>query len=136
VCFSVAFSFSDVIDRKDELMAPRKRTPLRVVESDASRKAPARKRAPVRKATPKSVADAAASGDHRQLLVALAARVAKALDDPTTSGAPFAALVKQARDLADAIAAIDQAADAAETLSGSKSVIATTPDEAWDESMI
>ncbi|MFZ0715923.1 hypothetical protein [Mycobacterium sp.] len=120
-------------------MTPRKRTPLRVVGSGepkkvAANKAPA-KRAP-RKAVPMSVAEAAATGDRRQLLVALGNRVGQALDDPKTAGPAFAALIKQARDIADAIAAIDQAADAASLVSGPESAIATTPDEAWDESMI
>jgi hypothetical protein len=120
-------------------MTPRKRTPLRVVESGGPKKAPSRKasvkRAP-RTAAPKSVAEAAASGDRRQLLVALGNRVGKALDDPKTTGPALAALIKQARDIAEAIEAIDQAADAASLLSAPQSAIATTPDEPWDESMI
>jgi hypothetical protein len=120
-------------------MTPRKRTPLRVVDSGepkkASKKAPA-KRAP-RKVVPKSVTAAAASGDRRQLLVALGNRIGKALDDPKTAGPALAALVKQARDIAEAIAAMDQAAEAASMQpGGSNSAIADTPNEAWDESYI
>lgn len=123
-------------------MTPRKRqAPLQVVHDEntpkkaLARKAPAAKRAPL-KAAPKSVAEAAVSGDRRELLLALGNRVGKALDDPKTAGPALAALIKQAREISEAIAAIDQAADAAEALLGSKSIVATTPDEAWDESMI
>lgn len=100
----------------------------------AGEKAPA-KRAP-RKAAPKSVVDAARSGDRRQLLVALQYRIAKAIDDPKTIGPAFAALIKQQRDIAAEIHAFDLASEAASSTSGSKSAIATTPDEPWDESMI
>jgi hypothetical protein len=105
---------------------------LRAVK--AVEKAPA-KRAP-RKAAPKSVVAAAASGDRRQLLVALQDRIAKAIDDPKTAGPALAALIKQQRDIAAEIYAIDLAADAGSSRSGPKSAIATTPDEPWDESMI
>ena len=81
---------------------------LRAVK--AGEKAPA-KRAP-RKAAPKSVAAAAASGDRRQLLVALRNRIAQAIDDPKTTGPALAALIKQQRDIAAEIQAIDLAADA------------------------
>jgi hypothetical protein len=100
----------------------------------AGEKVPA-KRAP-RKAAPKSVVDAARSGDRRQLLVALQYRIAKAIDDPKTAGPAFAALIKQQRDIAAEIQAIDLAADAGSSNSGPQSVLATTPDEPWDESMI
>jgi len=105
---------------------------LRAVE--AGEKGPA-KRDP-RKAAPKSVVDAARSGDRRQLLVALQYRIAKAIDDPKTAGPAFAALIKQQRDIAAEIHAIDRAAEAGSLRSGPKSAIATTPDEPWDESMI
>ncbi len=100
----------------------------------AGEKAPT-KRAP-RKVVPKSVAAAAASGDRRQLLVALRNRIATAIDDPKTTGPALAALIKHQRALAAEIQAIDLAADAGSSRSGPKSAIATTPDEAWDESMI
>ena len=73
------------------------------------KKAPV-KRAP-RKAAPKSVVDAARSGDRRQLLVALQNRIAKAIDDPKAAGPALAALIKQQRDIAAEIHAIDSAAD-------------------------
>ncbi|MDO3636408.1 hypothetical protein [Mycolicibacterium arseniciresistens] len=89
-----------------------------------------------RKAAPKSVVEAARSGDRRQLLVALQHRIAKAIDDPKATGPAFAALVKQQRDIAAEIYAIDLAADAGSLTSGPQSAVAMTPDEPWDESKI
>ncbi len=100
----------------------------------AGEKAPAKR--PPRKAAPKSVVDAARSGDRRQLLVALQNRIAKAIDYPKTAGTEFAALIKQQRDIAAEIHAIDLAAEAGSLRSGPESAIATTPDEPWDESQI
>ncbi|MFV8316274.1 hypothetical protein [Mycobacterium sp. 23] len=100
---------------------------------EPAKKAPA-KRAP-RKAAPTSVAAAAASGDRRLLFVALGNRIANAIDDPRTTGPALAALIRRQMDIAAEIQAIDDAAEAASNL-GPKSVIATTPDEVWDESMI
>lgn len=112
---------------------------LRAVNDDepakkaSTKKAPA-KRAP-RKVTPVSVTAAARSGDRRQLLVALGNRIAHAIDDPNTAGPALAALIKQQRDIAADIQAIDTAA-AEKKRAPPPSVLATTPDEAWDESMI
>jgi hypothetical protein len=104
-----------------------------VKDNEPATRAPA-KRAP-RKVVPKSVAAAAASGDRRELLVALGNRIAQAIDDPKAAGPALAALIKQQRDIAADIQAIDTAA--AERKSGPPpSVIANTPNEAWDESMI
>jgi hypothetical protein len=89
-----------------------------------------------RKAIPKSVAAAAASGDLRQMLVALRNRISKAIDDPKTPAPALAALIRQQRDIAAEIQAIDLAADTGSSRLGPKSAIATTPDEPWDESMI
>lgn len=100
----------------------------------AGEKAPV-KRAP-RKVTPKSVAAAAASGDLRQMLVALGNRIAKSIDDPKTPAPALAALVRQQMDIAARIQAIDLVFEAGSLTSGPQSVIATTPDEPWDESMI
>lgn len=104
-----------------------------VKDGEPAKKAPT-KRAP-RKVTPVSVTAAARSGDHRQLLVAIGNRIAKALDDPGTTGPAFAALVKQAREIAADIQAIDAAA-AEKKRPPPPSAIATTPDEPWDESQI
>lgn len=105
---------------------------LRAVKS--GEKVPA-KRAQ-RKAAPKSIVAAAASGDRRQLLVALGNRIAQAIDDPKTAGPALAALIRQQMDIAARIQAIDLAAEAGSSTSGPKSAIATTPDEPWDESQI
>lgn len=102
---------------------------LRAVK--AGEKAPA-KRAP-RKASPKSVVNAAGIGDRRQLLVALQHRIATALDDPKTAGPALAALIKQQRDIAAEIHAIDLAARAGLSRSKTKSAIDTTPNGLWDE---
>lgn len=109
-------------------------TERRLRAVDAGEKAPA-KRAP-RKAVPKSVAAAAASGDRRQLLVALGNRIANAIDDPKTTGPALAALIRRQLDISAEVQAIDLAADAGSSKSGPESAIATTPDEPWDESMI
>lgn len=100
----------------------------------AAKKAPA-KRAP-RKVTPVSVTAAARSGDRRQLLVALQNRIAKAIDDPKTTGPAFAALVKQARELAEAIAEIDRPPAEADTSGDWLEAIRNMPAEPWDESYI
>lgn len=112
------------------------RPALRVVKparKTTTKEAPAKKRAP-RKVVPKSVAAAAASNDRRQMLVALRNRIAQAIDDPKTAGPALAALIKQQRDIMAEIALIDRPAAAA--TAPMPSVLATTPDEAWDESMI
>lgn len=106
---------------------------LRAVK--AGEKAPS-KRAP-RKAEPMSVAAAARTGDRRKMLVALQYRIAQAIDDPKTGSTALAALLRQQMDIAARIEAIDFAAQAAKAGSGQpESVIASSPDEAWDESMI
>ncbi len=104
---------------------------LRAVKS--GEKSPA-KRAP-RKVTPNSVVVAAASGDLRQMLVALRNRIAKAIDDPRTPAPALAALIRQQMDIAARIQAIDLTANASSG-PGPTSVIARTPNEPLDESMI
>lgn len=122
----------------------RQRPALRAVKdgdgAGPTKKAPARKapakRAP-RKVTPVSVTAAARSGDRRQLLVALQARVARALDDPATAGPAFAALVKQSRELSAAIAEIDRPPPERDTSGDWLEAIRNRPaSEPWDESMI
>jgi hypothetical protein len=109
--------------------------------AEPAKKAAAKKKAAVtmqapRKVRPKSVVAAAASGDRRQLLVALGNRIAKAIDDPKTQPTALAALIRQQRDIAAEIAAIDQAGATGSSGRDWLAVIATTPDEPWDESMI
>ena len=84
-------------------------TERRLRAVNAGEKAPAKRVA--REVAPKSVVAAAASGDRRQLLVALQSRIAKAIDDPKTAGPALAALIKQQRDIAAEIHAIDLAAE-------------------------
>jgi hypothetical protein len=73
---------------------------------------------------PKSVTQAAAGGDARELLVAMRARIAIAVEDPTTPARDLAALTKRLSDIALSIGAIDARAeqeaskDAAETEDG------------------
>lgn len=75
-------------------------------------------------AKPKTVTQAAASGDTRELLVAMRARIAVAVEDPTTPARDLAALTKRLADIALAIGGIDAAndqeatADAAEVEDG------------------
>ncbi|GFG98137.1 hypothetical protein [Mycobacterium timonense] len=121
-------------------MTDRKQRPaLRAVkdgDSAGSAKKAAAKRAP-RKVTPVSVTSAARSGDRRQLLVALQARVARALDDPATTGPAFAALIKQSRELAEAIAEIDRPPVERDTSGDWLDAIRNMPaSEPWDEAMI
>lgn len=60
---------------------------------------------------PKTVTQAAAGGDTRELLVAMRDRIAVAVEDPTTPARDLAALTKRLSDVAVSIAAIDAAAD-------------------------
>ncbi|MGV0603936.1 hypothetical protein [Mycolicibacterium sp. XJ1904] len=108
--------------------------PKAPAKNAAARKAPV-KRAP-RKVTPVSVTAAARSGDRRQLLVALQVRVARALDDPATAGPAFAALIKQSRELSEAIAEIDRPPPDRDTSGDWLEAIKKMPDAEWDESMI
>ena len=106
---------------------------LRAVK--AGEKAPA-KRAP-RKVTPKSVAAAVANGDRRQILVALRNRVSAAIDEPNIPAPALAALIRHQMGLTAKIEALDLERGATQSNSQAKrSVIANTPDEPWDESMI
>ncbi|WP_082944741.1 hypothetical protein [Mycobacterium sp. 852013-50091_SCH5140682] len=112
--------------KDDEPAKPAKKAP--------ARKVPA-KRAP-RKVTPVSVSAAARSGDRRALLAALQARIGKALDDPATAGPALAALIKQAREIAEAIEVIDRPPPEKDTSGDWLAAIAVMPPEPWDESMI
>ena len=77
-----------------------KRTPsasLRAVQ-------PGEKAAP---AKPKSVTEAADAGSTRELLVAMRARIAKAVEDPNTPARDLAALTKRLVEVVRDIEAID-----------------------------
>lgn len=96
-------------------MAPRK--PLRAV-------APGEKPPSKRKAL--SVTEAAEKGTHRDLLVAMRTRTAKAVEDVNCPARDLAALTRRLQDIAREIEAID-AREAEEAAEGG--VVA---DEAWD----
>ena len=75
---------------------PRK-SPLRAVGAD-EKVAPAR---------PKSITEAADGGTTRELLVAMRARIAKAVEDPNTPARDLAALTKRLVEVVRDIEAID-----------------------------
>lgn len=96
---------------------PAARKPLRAVRADEKPKALPRL----------SVAQAAATGDHRSLLVSMRERVAQAVSDPECPPRDLASLTRRLQDIAKEIEAIDlrakeDGADAADTAA----------DEAWD----
>lgn len=78
----------------------------------------------------KTVAQAAESGSHRELLVAMRDRIAKAVADPDCPPRDLAALSRRLQDIAKDIAAIDLAE------SEEQSVVVTTQDESWDPASI
>ena len=77
-----------------------RRSPLRAVH--ATEAAPPRKTS-----VQKSVSQAAASGDHRTLLVAMRERIAKAVSDPDCPPRDLAALTRRLQEIAKEIDAID-----------------------------
>lgn len=97
--------------------------PLRAVADDEKPSA-----AP--KSRPKRVTEAAADGTRRELLVAMRARVATAVEDPNTPARDLAALTRRLLEIAKEIEAIDVAAEQEGAESG------PTPDEEWDASAI
>jgi len=74
------------------------RKPLRAVSPDEKPPAPAK---------PKTVTEAAADGSTRELLVAMRARIAKAVEDPNTPARDLAALTKRLVEVVRDIEAID-----------------------------
>lgn len=74
------------------------RAPLRAVQPDEVPEAPA---------VPKSVSEAADGGSTRELLVAMRARIAKAVEDPNTPARDLAALTKRLVEVVRDIEAID-----------------------------
>lgn len=94
---------------------------LRAVKSDES--------AP--KATaPKSVMQAASSGTHRDLLVAMRERIAAAVSDPDCPPRDLASLTRRLQDIAKEIETIDQRAKQNSEENG------PAGDEPWDDSAI
>lgn len=56
---------------------------------------------------PKSVAEAASSGDYRELLVAMRSRIASAVEDPTTPARDLASLTRRLMDISKEIQSIE-----------------------------
>jgi hypothetical protein len=77
----------------------------------------------------KTVTKAAADGDRRDLLVAMRARVATAVEDPNTPARDLAALTRRLMEIAKDI----EAMDAREKEDGPGAVV---PDESFDTSAI
>ncbi|MGV8064561.1 hypothetical protein PJP13_24160 [Mycobacterium kansasii] len=63
------------------------------------------------KAAPKTVAAAAASGNHRELLVAMRERVAKAVSHPDCPPRDLAALTRRLQEIAKEIDVLDERAE-------------------------
>jgi hypothetical protein len=97
-------------------MAERK--PLRAVAPDE--KPPSRREV-------MSVAEAVTEGDQRDQLVAMRARVARAIDDPNIRGADLAALSRRLLEIGREIEAVDtRAAEEADEDAEA------TPDDEWE----
>lgn len=73
---------------------------------------------------PQTVADAVLSGSKRDVLVAMRARIAKAVDDPKTPKRDLAALTKRLIEVMGDIDTIDAQPEGDDA--------ATVPDEQWD----
>lgn len=96
-------------------------TPLRAVKAGEK---------PARKKPPPTVIQAAASGDHRSLLVAMRTRIAKAVAADDCSPRDLAALTRRLQDIAKEIEQIDLK-DLEEARED-----AATADEDWDETAL
>lgn len=82
------------------------------------------------KRKPATVIEAAESGDHRQLLVAMRERIARTVSDPECPPRDLAALTRRLQDIAKEIDSIDLRAkeEAKED--------AVSADEDWDEAAL
>lgn len=78
----------------------------------------------------KSVADAAQSGDRRELLVAMRDRIAKTISDPDCPPRDLASLTRRLQDIAKEIDVLELSG------SGVGSVVADTDDESFDASTV
>jgi hypothetical protein len=96
----------------------RKKPPLRAVTEGEK---------PAEKRKPATVIEAAESGDHRELLVAMRERIARTVSDPDCPPRDLAALTRRLQDIAKEIDVLDHRAkeEAKED--------AVSPDEEWDE---
>lgn len=94
----------------------------------AARKAPLRAvkagEAPLK---PKTVAEAAQGGNHRELLVAMRERIARTVSDPDCPPRDLAALTRRLQDIAKEIETIDLRAKEEALEDG------VTADEEWNE---
>ena len=97
------------------------RKSLRVVSPNEAPRPPVRK---------KSVAQAAESGDHRGLLVAMRERIATAVSDPECPPRDLSSLTRRLQDISKEITAIDHAEKAEAERGG------PAQDEAFDASAI
>lgn len=79
---------------------------------------------------PKTVAEAAASGSHRDLLVAMRERIAKTVSDTTCPPRDLAALTRRLQDIAREIEHLDVRADEEGAARGN------VEDEAFDSSAV
>jgi len=78
----------------------------------------------------KSVAEAAAGGDHRELLVAMRERIARTVSNPDCPPRDLSSLTRRLQDIAKEIEALDvRARQESSEDNGSA-------DETWDESAI
>src|SRR4051794_15681605 len=96
---------------------------LRAVAPDETVKRP-------RKPAAKTITQAADAGTQRELLVALRARLAKAVEDPNCPARDLAALTRRLQEVVRDIEAIDAAAAQEAAVSGD------VADEAFDASAI
>lgn len=94
-----------------------RKSPLRVVAAGEAKLAQPRKL---------TVKEAAESGSHRDLLVAMRERIARTVSDPECPPRDLAALTRRLQDIAKEIEAID-----AETKVDDIGEAAATPDETW-----
>lgn len=99
-----------------------RKSPLRAVGADE--KLP-------EKPKPKTVDEAAASGSHRELLVAMRDRIAKTVANPECPPRDLAALTRRLQDIAKELDALDLRAKQEARENGESG-----EDEAWDEKAI
>jgi hypothetical protein len=78
---------------------------------------------------PMTVSEAATTGDHRDLLVALRIRIAQSVEDPNTRAPALAALSRRLLEIVRELEALD-----AEGGGDDVGNAAATPDERWSSS--
>lgn len=78
----------------------------------------------------KSVADAAQSGDRRELLIAMRDRIAKTISDPDCPPRDLASLTRRLQDIAKEIDLLELSG------TGLGSVVADTDDESFDAASV